>query len=214
MNDIAIIKSMDILLEQIVKILEENLPDEKITCYEPDEYSIFYQHQKQPDLMIVDMDTYSREELFQFVKFCSKQKMKTIIWTSFNIDDDYLTQLFKLSLDGYFYNEMRSNELILAIRGILNGRQYIHPYLSSILLRDYVRLTCEEPQRPSGLLTEREWEILELIVEGRNTNSISEKLFISSKTVTNHITSILQKLNVEDRTNAALLAIRKKWIVL
>lgn len=214
MYDVAIIKKRNLFLEKIVALLEEELFISEVTCYQPDQHHVFYNDTKLPHMMIIDIDTQTQEELYEFTQFCSEQNIITIIWTSSNIGIEYLSKLFKLGLDGYFYNEMETEELIYAINGIFNGRQYIHPYLSSILLNDYLRLTSDKPQRPSGLLTEREWEILELIVEGKKTSSISEQLFISTKTVTNHIASILRKLHVDDRTNAALLAVKERWIIL
>ena|SRR5699024_6530087 len=214
MYEVAIIKKTNLLLEQIICVLEEELPIRKVTCYHPDQHHMFYNQTELPDMIIIDMDTHTKEELFQFAKFCSEQPIKTIVWTSHNIGHHFLTRLFKLSLDGYFYNEMETSDLIFAINGTFYGKQYIHPYLSSILLNDYLRLTNVEEHRPSGLLTKREWEVLELIVKGKKTCSIGEKLYISSKTVTNHVASILRKLHVEDRTNAALLAVRERWIIL
>jgi len=109
---------------------------------------------------------------------------------------------------------MEKDEITFAIRRIINRKNYIHPYLSSVLLQEYLRVTNVEKQRPTKLLTRREWEVLELIAQGKTTKHISEQLYISTKTVTNHTASILRKLRVKDRTNAALLAIKNRWVIL
>nr|WP_249315580.1 response regulator transcription factor [Bacillus sp. FJAT-49711] len=95
---------------------------------------------------------------------------------------------------------------------MLNGLQYIHPKLVPILLRSYKNIRAEK--RPKKLLSQREWEILEQIVHGKNTETISEHLNIARKTVKNHIGNILKKLNVDDRTSAAVIAIKNRWVIL
>ncbi|MCF3943840.1 LuxR C-terminal-related transcriptional regulator [Oceanobacillus sp. APA_J-2(6-2)] len=69
-------------------------------------------------------------------------------------------------------------------------------------------------QRPIGLLTRREWEVLGELIQGCQNEEIAMNLNISDKTVKNHITSILSKLRVKDRTNAVLLALRERWFYL
>ena len=87
-------------------------------------------------------------------------------------------------------------------------------FLSPVLLNDYIKTTYNKVKRPNGILTEREWEILEQIVKGNKNSDIAEKLFMSEKTVKNHLLSIFKKLNVTDRTNAVLLAVKNNWFAL
>src|SRR5690625_787890 len=149
MYDVAILKRSNLLLEQVIAVLENKLPIKKATCYQPAQHRLFYETEQLPDVMIIDIDPHLEDEIFEFVKYCTEKDLKTVAWLSHEICKERLLQLFKQSLDGYFYSEMETNDLIFAFEGILNDRQYIHPYLSSVLLDDYVRLTCEEPKRPS-----------------------------------------------------------------
>ncbi|MBN6206727.1 response regulator transcription factor [Ralstonia pickettii] len=107
---------------------------------------------------------------------------------------------------------MELNQIKSAINEILNGYSFIHPYFSSIILNEYSRVTNREVTRPLGLLTKREWEILERMSSGYQNEEIANQLLISDKTVKNHVSSILKKLNVKDRTNAVLAAIENNWV--
>src|SRR5699024_1463306 len=83
-----------------------------------------------------------------------------------------LIKLFDKGLHGYFDFEMEVNEIIKAIEKVLKGSHYIHPNLSNVLLDEYIRLKGHKVEKPEGMLTEREWEVLELIVEGKENEQI------------------------------------------
>ncbi|MGP4105646.1 LuxR C-terminal-related transcriptional regulator [Virgibacillus sp. L01] len=204
MSRITIIKESNLLREGIINVLQDKMPEHKFLAYDSRKNDL-------PDLLIIDVDT--DINLLEIINFHSSHNVKIAIWTS-DADSDFIAELFKMGLHGYFYNGMDTSELIFAIKSMLNGRQYIHPFLSHILLDDYKRIAGRETIRPSGILTEREWDILELIVKGNKNCIIAESLYISEKTVKNHVGSVLRKLHVSDRTNAALMAVKKKWFVL
>ncbi|OYD56045.1 hypothetical protein CGZ90_19615 [Fictibacillus aquaticus] len=67
-------------------------------------------------------------------------------------------------------------------------------------------------QLPSRILTRREWEVLQLLADGHNNKSISVRLFVSESTVKNHLSSIMRKLKVNDRTAAVIKALRNNWV--
>ncbi|TMN21390.1 response regulator transcription factor [Lentibacillus cibarius] len=210
MSNIVLIKEPGILRDGIQKVLQQELPRHKLTTYGSRQLHSFYGKEQSADLIVIDMD--SDINAFELIKHCLKLEKRVAVWVS-EVENETMTQLFQLGLLGYFFNGMESTELIYAINNMLENRRYIHPHLSPILLDDYLRITYKEVKRPNGILTEREWEILEQIVRGNQNEKIAENLFISSKTVKNHVISILKKLHVTNRTNAALVAIRNKWFV-
>lgn len=213
MGDVAIVKEPSLILDHLISILEKQVT-RTINLYEPENFQKIYVHRSLPKMIFIDIDHDSFEELYELITFCVNKNVKVIVWLTETIDSRRLAKLFKLGLSGYFYPEMEKEEIIFALRRIVNKESYIHPFLSSALLKEYLRITNVEERRPDGLLTKREWEVLELIAQGQTTKHISEKLYISTKTVTNHTASILRKLRVKDRTNAALLAVKNRWIVL
>ncbi len=75
----------------------------------------------------------------------------------------------------------------------------------------YRALNKREQHRPVGVFTNREWDVMSLLIQGYSNEKIGNHLYITEKTVKNHISSILRKLNVPDRTNAVLAALKNEW---
>ncbi|MGY0694727.1 response regulator transcription factor [Virgibacillus sp. FSP13] len=210
MNNIALIKEANVLRDGIVSVLQERLSNYTIMTYNSINYSLLFQEEHLADLLIIDINT--DVDTDKLIEYYSEHHKKVIIWTS-TLDNVQLADFFKLGLDGYFYNGMETTEILFAIETIMDGKQYIHTKLSPILLHNYVRLSHKKIERPIGILSEREWEVLEQIVQGNSNCDIGENLFISTTTVNNHVRSILKKLQVKDRTSAALLAVTNNWCV-
>lgn len=128
-------------------------------------------------------------------------------------DDDDMLEVIRAGASGYLLKDVEPGELLKAIHTVYEGRPAFHPIVTSRLLGEYNRLSM--PVRKDdeiSRLTEREKEVLGLIAQGESNKNIARKLFISEKTVKNHITSIFRKLKVEDRTQAAIFAIKKRMV--
>lgn len=211
MRNIAILKDQGILRDGVQRVLKENLAEQTVSAYSSQELGALYRASNAINLIIIDVTI--NIDVFNVVNHFMKKGKKIAVWIE-QVEDTQVTNLFKKGLSGYFFNGMTSNELIEAVEYMLKGGQYIHPHLSPVLLDDYIRVTYNSVKRPNGLLTEREWDVLEYIVQGDKNDVIAEKLYVSPKTVKNHVVSIFKKLNVTDRTNAALKAIKNNWIAL
>ncbi len=164
------------------------------------------------DLLLLDVGA-NDDQLSYWLKNFESKDIKIIVWLV-EIHKQLLLKLFRQKLNGYFFGEMEMNDLLTALRTILKGKQYIHPELSAILLEEYIYLTKGGKDRPIGILTKQEWKVLEEISRGKSNQDIAKDLYISSYTVNNHVSSILKKLHVSDRTKAALLAVQNKWVEL
>ncbi len=210
MCEITILKEKDLVRDIIVEKLEESLPEHSWRALGSAEFKEIGQA-IQSDLVIIDLNT--KLDFPDVVDSFMKQNTRVAIWTT-ELDSDLLRTLFSYGLHGYFYNGMELSELIFATKSMLNDQQYIHPKLSTVLLDDYVKLTRKEPIRPVGILTEQEWKVLEELGRGLNNCNIAKALFISTRTVNNHVSSILKKLHVSDRTNAVIKAIKNNWITI
>lgn len=133
-------------------------------------------------------------------------KSKIIILSSYS-SKNYIIDSIKIGANGYITKENDSTSLINVIRSVYSGSTYLQPSLGKIL-----RQNIEENQldhtdiEKIDLLSKREYEILTLIASGYNNKEIGNNLFISEKTVKNHITNIFKKIEVEDRVQAVIFA--------
>jgi len=125
-------------------------------------------------------------------------------------DDANVFQAIKAGAMGYVLKDSPPEDTIAAIRAIHRGESVLHPSIAARVLSEFNRIST---QRTADLslfseLTEREVEVLKEVATGKRNREIAEALFISEKTVKNHISNILFKLQVNDRTEAAMLAAR------
>ena len=146
-----------------------------------------------------------------------------VIILSIHDDENYVTHALKTGASGYLLKEMDADALIEAVKVVAAGGSYLHPKVTHNLVNEYRRLASGqgggnqhilqmEIRRPLHLLTRRECEVLQLLADGKSNRGIGEALFISEKTVKNHVSNILQKMNVNDRTQAVIEAIKKGWV--
>lgn len=128
-----------------------------------------------------------------------------LILTTFD-DDEYVTQAIRHGAKGYLLKDTPSDELAQAIRSVHRGYTQMGPGL----LERMIATTPPPPPMPPEIadLTPREMEVLKLLGEGLSNREIAERLYISERTVKNHVTHLLSRLNLRDRTQAALLAVK------
>jgi DNA-binding NarL/FixJ family response regulator len=133
--------------------------------------------------------------------------IKVLVLTTYD-DDQWVVDAIRAGASGYLLKDTPRNELVAAIRGTVNGKCYIDPSVAGKLLD----MASSHQTQPTNIitekLTEREIQILRLIAKGLSNTFIAERLFLSEGTVRNHVSSILAKLGVSDRTQAAILAIQ------
>ncbi|EAG7099198.1 response regulator transcription factor, partial [Listeria monocytogenes] len=149
--------------------------------------------------------------------------IKVIVLTIHDTDE-YVTEALRAGAVGYLLKEMDAHELVEAVKIVDNGGAYIHPRVAIKLIREYRHLASTntsqgvygyqqpEVKMPLHILTHRECEVLQLLTDGKSNRGIGETLFISEKTVKNHVSSILQKMKVNDRTQAVVTAIKHGWV--
>lgn len=161
-----------------------------------------------PDILLLDINMPKKNgiEVLEYIKQ-NKIPVKVLILTVHN-EVEYLLKAVDIGIDGYLLKDSSYDELKEAIDVVISGNTYIQPSLLPALnesMEDYAldkeKIEC---------LTKRELDVLRLISEGCSNKKISDELTISERTVKNHISHIFRKINVEDRTQAAVFAIRNK----
>ncbi|HZK84282.1 MAG TPA: response regulator transcription factor [Desulfosporosinus sp.] len=125
--------------------------------------------------------------------------------------DEKVFQVLQIGVAGYLLKDVDSKTLIQSIRKVYAGEPILSPTVTGKLLN---QLTHPIPLKNTCGLSDREMEILHYVVRGSSNREIGTALFISEKTVKNHLSSIYRKLAVEDRTQAALKAVKLKFIEL
>lgn len=139
-----------------------------------------------------------------------------IVMLTIHDADEYLMDAVSAGINGYVLKDVDPSVMIDVVRMCSQGSGYLHPSITARLLGRLGNGKQESIPRRRRIgdegLTPREFEVLEMIAQGAPNAEIAAKLFISESTVKNHVTNILRKLRVNDRTQAALYALRKGWV--
>src|SRR6266542_1167196 len=131
---------------------------------------------------------------------------KVIVLTSF-ADDQKVFAAVRAGAAGYLLKDVRPDELGEAIRTVVRDEALLNPRVAATLMQEF----AHQARRPaSDALTEREMDVLRLLARGRSNKEIALELGVAEKTVKTHVSSILSKLQLADRTQAALYAVREK----
>nr|WP_106783706.1 response regulator transcription factor [Lysinibacillus timonensis] len=174
-----------------------------------------------PDVVLMDINMPAKNGVEATAELIQEYPEAKVIMLSIHDDESYVTHALKSGALGYMLKEMDADEIVEAIKVVANGGSYLHPKVTKNLVAEFRRLSEHENKgnfhqteirRPFHLLTKRECEVLQLLTDGQSNRTIGETLFISEKTVKNHVSSILQKMNVNDRTQAVVTAIKNGWV--
>lgn len=127
-------------------------------------------------------------------------------------DDGNVFEAIKAGARGYVLKESPPEQTVAAIRAVARGEALLHPSIASRVIGEFSRLSEQHDAdlRLYAELTDREREVLKLLAQGKRNKEIADELFIAEKTVKNHVSNILWKLECNDRTQAALFASRVK----
>ncbi|GGG13131.1 transcriptional regulatory protein DegU [Lysinibacillus alkalisoli] len=174
-----------------------------------------------PDVVLMDINMPGINGVDATAELLEKHPDAKVIILSIHDDESYVTHALKSGALGYMLKEMDADEIVNAIKVVSDGGSYLHPKVTKNLVAEFRRLSEHENKgnfhqtdirRPYHLLTKRECEVLQLLTDGQSNRTIGETLFISEKTVKNHVSSILQKMAVSDRTQAVVTAIKNGWV--
>ncbi len=161
-----------------------------------------------PDVVLMDlvMPGMDGVDATRKVKDVSPRS-QIIILTSFH-QDEYIFPALQAGAISYLLKDVKASELVEAIRRAARGDATLHPKIASRVIKTFRTLAPDE-STPFVMLTEREMEVLKLIAKGYSNDQIAEQLVISLGTVKGHVSNILSKLHLADRTQAAVFAWQK-----
>ena len=163
-----------------------------------------------PDIVLMDINMPGINGIQATQSILEKHPQTGIIMLTMLEDDASIFNAMRAGARGYLLKGADPNEALSVIRAVAEGQALFGPAIATRLMKYFQELGSKPPSSrtntPFPELTERELEVLRLISQGLNNQSIAQKLFLSSKTVRNHITNIFSKLQVADRAQAIVRA--------
>ena len=162
-----------------------------------------------PDVVLLDVQMPHKngiEAIADIKQF--NPAIRILMLTSFG-DDDMVFAAIKAGALGYLLKDSSPEELLQAIRNVFRGRSSLHPDIALKVIQELNKPVPTSHPLTEEPLTEREVEVLQLVARGFSNNDIAEELVVSERTVRTHISNILGKLHLANRTQAALYALRE-----
>lgn len=164
-----------------------------------------------PDLVLMDISMPDGSGLQATGVLRETLSNTAVVMLTASEEDEHLQEAVRLGAAGYLLKSLESDELFDLIAGVAHGEAAITRTMAARLLKG-LAAGHEEPVHVDDLLTEREIEVLRLVAQGVSNPNIAEELFITVNTVKTHLRNILEKLQLENRTQAATYAVQKGLI--
>jgi len=163
---------------------------------------------KKPDMVLMDLKMPIMNGVEATRRIRSQfPDIRVLVLTTY-ADDEWVFDAIQAGASGYLLKDTPRAEVIKAIRGTAEGKTYVDPSVAGKVLRQASSHHTQPSTNITSDLTDRENEVLQLIAKGLSNKDISDKLFLSEGTIRNHVSAILAKLGVSDRTQAAIIAIQ------
>jgi DNA-binding NarL/FixJ family response regulator len=163
---------------------------------------------EKPDVILMDVNMPGTNGII--ATRVIKREMPSIHVIALTIyEDEEVVDMVKAGVSAYVLKDVAGSELIDTINRVMQGEVVIHPRVANRLVRE---LSRNEKKKNDVRLTKRESDVLSLLVKGHSNKEMADAMFISEKTVKNHLTSIFRKLGVKDRTQAAVYALKNNIV--
>ena len=162
----------------------------------------------QPDVVLMDVSMPELDGVEATRAIRESEDAPQVIMLTMHADKEVLADAIRAGASGYLVKDCSTEEIAEAIRMAMQGDTALSPQLAATMLDEVRRLDVPDTSEEDRVITKREEEVLQLIADGCSTPEVAEQLYISQKTVKNHLASIYQKLDARDRTQAVLQAVR------
>lgn len=160
-----------------------------------------------PDVILMDIGLPGVSGIDAVREIKAKEPgIRILMLTSHDREEDVLAAL-TANCDGYCLKDVAAHQLITAITAVHNGAVWLDPQIATRIIRVYIEHQ-PIPRTPKIVLSDREMEVLTLVVDGLTNQEIADKLVVSPETVKTHMRHLMEKLSVSDRTQAAVKALR------
>ncbi|MGE0600625.1 MAG: response regulator [Dehalococcoidia bacterium] len=164
----------------------------------------------EPDIVLMDIELPGENGISATRRLTSELPAVTVVMLTAHDDSQALFEAIKAGAQGYLVKSMRARELLEQLRALAGGEAAISRRLAARILEELG--ADADGSTPEEALTAREMEVLELLVERRSNAEIADRLVVSEHTVKNHMKSILAKLHLQNRRQAAAYGVARGWL--
>ncbi len=171
--------------------------------------------QLQPDVILMDINMPTLDGVQATSHIVAANPSARVIILTMYRQDRYVFEAIKAGARGYLLKDVDEQDLVAAIRAVYRGEALINPSLAVKLLDEFRRLSqMADEAKDTENLTPAEMGVLRLVAQGAENRAIAEQLALSERTVANRLSTVYEKLHVNNRTQAALVALRRGWATL
>ncbi|WP_422121895.1 response regulator [Planococcus sp. X10-3] len=221
--NLLLIDSNPILRGGLKRILELDKGLQVVAEGDNGEQLLSLYTQYRPDVVIIDPNFPYTEGMAALRELIQHFPDSKVLVFTVAAEFKYVSQVIMERASGYLLKEMDAPSIINAVQAVVKGEFYLYPKLTTDFLSEYKKMDERKTgakffqsdiRRPYHLLTTRESEVLQLLAEGHSNKTLGETLGVSDKTIKNHVSTILRKLDLSDRTQAVVTALKNGWIEL
>ena len=192
------------LLRQSLKRQLEDLGHEVVADVADGTSAISIALNKQPDIILMDISMAGGDGISACRAIMDADARQRIVMLTMHVETDLIRKSLKAGAIGYLTKDATFDEVLKALEMACDGDVIISPEFAHALLDE----TDDMRARQESILSEREMEVLQLLADGQSTPEIAGSMFISQKTVKNHLASIYEKIDARDRTHAVIRAVK------